>query len=94
MSRKSLILIASMAIAVSGCADQTLVNAKRSVANQPPTYQEGYVDGCSSGYRAALNPYFQFRKNALRFDSDSMYKQGWGDGYGVCKGNYDTITRL
>lgn len=63
-------------------------------ASQPVSYKEGYKDGCDSGYVASGHPYYKFSKNVIRFNNDSLYKQGWEDGYGVCKSKYDSTQRL
>lgn len=87
--KKVLLLLACCALAA--CADQGLKNARNEVSDQPPAYQDGYVDGCSSGTKAAGNPYYTFKKDAARFDANKLYKQGWTDGFNVCKGKYDSI---
>lgn len=60
-------------------------------AGQPPAYQAAYSAGCNSGYVAAGHPYYRFTKDVAAYGSDAMYKQGWDDGFSVCKGRYDAI---
>lgn len=62
-------------------------------AGQPPEYQTGYSDGCSSGYVAAGHPYYRFTKDTSRYGSAPLYKQGWDDGQMTCKGEYEAIGR-
>lgn len=57
----------------------------------PPSFQQGYKAGCDSGYVAGGHPYYRFNKDAGRYDADSLYRQGWEDGFRVCKGQYDSI---
>jgi hypothetical protein len=61
--------------------------------HQPLEYKQGYLDGCNSGYVAAGHPYYRFSKDVSRFSGDDLYGQGWTDGYGVCKGSYESIGR-
>lgn len=78
-------------IALGGCADQTLQNERARLVGYPEPYKDGYVDGCSSGTKAAGNPYYVFKKDVVRFDADKLYGQGWGDGFNVCKAEYQAI---
>lgn len=80
-------------IAVSGCANQILQNERNKLAGYPEPYKDGYTDGCSSGMKAAGNPYFTFKKDVMRFDADKLYAQGWNDGFNVCKADYESIGR-
>lgn len=75
---------------LAGCANRAY---QQQVASQPPSYTNGYEEGCGSGYSAAGNPWYHFSKNVQRFGVDSMYAQGWTDGYNVCKGRYDSINQ-
>jgi len=90
MKRTIILLIA---VLVSACATDMSRVDREVGANQPQAYKQGYGDGCDSGYVAAGHPYYKFRKNVSRFASDALYKQGWEDGYGVCKGKYESIGR-
>ena len=74
-----------------GCATNMQMVDRQVGADQPPAYKEGYMAGCNSGYVAAGHPYYKFTKDVSRYQDDSLYKQGWNDGYGVCKGQYDAI---
>ena len=80
-------------LAISGCATERLQRERNQLAGQPEEYKDGYVDGCSSGTKAAGNPYYSFKKNATRFDADKLYAQGWTDGFNVCKADYESIGR-
>lgn len=78
---------------ISGCATDMQRVDREIGSNQPPSYKQGYADGCDSGYVAAGHPYYRFKKDVIRFTSDNIYKQGWDDGFSVCKGKYDAIGR-
>jgi len=73
---------------VSGCATDMRQVDREICSNQPPAYNQGYADGCNSGFVAAGHPYYKFSKDVVRFSSDVMYKQGWEDGFNICKGKY------
>ena len=59
--------------------------------NQPLQYKEGYQSGCDSGYVSAGNPYYRFNKDVNRYSKDELYKQGWDDGYNICRGKYNSL---
>lgn len=60
----------------------------------PPPYRQGYAQGCDSGYVASGHPYYAFRKDPARYERDRLYRQGWNDGFQVCKGRYDSIHEM
>jgi hypothetical protein len=76
-----------------GCAEGRLKGERDGLAGQPEPYKDGYVDGCSTGTKAAGNPYYAFKKDVARFESDKFYSQGWTDGFNICKANYESIGR-
>lgn len=81
------------AAAVAACATD-MGSVDRDVgAGQPLAYKEGYRSGCDSGYVAAGHPYYRFSKDVSRYGGEPLYKQGWDDGFSVCKGQYDAIGR-
>lgn len=75
---------------LSGCAaPQANVNNSQ----QPAPYRHGYAEGCSSGQSAAGNPWKKFAKDVSEYQEAGLYKQGWDDGFNVCKGQYEAIGR-
>jgi len=78
-----------------GCASHMLEQERNKLMQQaqPQEYIEGYVDGSSSGYQAAGNPYFKFRKDVDRFLTDDLYSQGWTDGFRISHSKYKAILR-
>ncbi|PHM16468.1 MAG: hypothetical protein CJD30_11420 [Sulfuricurvum sp. PD_MW2] len=84
-------------IAILGILSAVLLTACAPMASEipqgPQAYREGYADGCSSGYVAAGQPYMKYKKDVYRAGSDSLYKEGWTDGYNTCKGKYDNVVR-
>lgn len=82
MHGKAVVLIS--AILVAGCA-------MKNTPKGPVPYQQGYDDGCASGYEAAGHPYYDFKKDVYRFNSDQLYAQGWNDGYQGCLTRYSNL---
>ena len=92
--KKHLFALVSAAL-LTGCAAE-LVQGQRNALirqGQPPAYVDGYGEGYESGTHAAGNPYFKFRKDVRRFESDSLYQQGWRDGFEVGKAKYESLGR-
>jgi len=87
------IVMLCIAAALSACATNMQRVEREVGAGQPMPYKEGYKSGCDSGYVAAGHPYYRFNKDVSRYGSDTLYKQGWDDGFSVCKGQYESIGR-
>lgn len=75
---------------ITSCATSMQAVDQTVGSHQPPEYKDGFKDGCDSGYVAAGHPYYRFRKDISRFNGNGLYKQGWNDGFSVCKGKYDS----
>ena len=74
----------------------SLAACETTMANVPPgpePFRVGYADGCESGKDAAGALYSRFRKDVVRFDTDRLYAQGWDNGFSVCKGQYESVSR-
>lgn len=78
----NIIALALMTLSTS-CAQMQIDQQRNALINrgQPLAYVDGYGDGFSTGTAAAGNPYFGYRKNCQRFENDTLYHQGWEDGY-------------
>lgn len=76
-------------VLLAGCARH------QPIANQQPqpVYRQAYNAGCSSGESAAGNPWKRFTKDVNAYGANPMYVQGWEDGFRVCKGQYEAISR-
>lgn len=59
----------------------------------PPAFADGYQDGCGSGRQAAGSIGGQYRKDVPRFTRDSLYAQGWGDGFRQCQAMQESRER-
>lgn len=52
----------------------------------PPAFADGFQDGCGSG-RHAIDPMKgQYKKDVQRYLRDTIYAQGWSDGFNQCQG--------
>ena len=71
----------------------TCTTTMKQVPPGPLSYRQGYRDGCDCGYVAAGHPYYKYRKDVYRYQDESLYKQGWDDGYDMCKSRYESIGR-
>lgn len=60
----------------------------------PPAYQDGFRDGCSSGYAAAGTLAYQWTKDVERAMEDKLYATGWADAYDRCKTEWQTLPGL
>ena len=51
-----------------------------------PAFEEGYVDGCYSGFTdAGRDGYEQaYRKDTVRYAREPDYKKGWDQAYQAC----------
>ena len=74
-------------VAAAGCA----TTMDQVPPDQPEAYRSGYAAGCDSGYVAAGHPYYRFSKDAAAYGADDLYRQGWDDGFAVCKGKYEAV---
>jgi hypothetical protein len=86
-------IVLLFAFALFGCATDMQRVEREVGAGQPLQYKEGYMSGCDSGYVAAGHPYYRFSKDVIRYGNDTLYKQGWDDGFSVCKGGYEAVGR-
>ena len=78
-------------LSVSGqCLSQ-----KDPLLNQGVTlsYADGFDDGCYSGKKAGVNQFGQFQKDRGRFLRDTLYSQGWSDGFRQCETKLESIQR-
>ena len=52
----------------------------------PPSYQEGYLDGCRSGFAVAprVGTETDYQKDEARYAGDVEYRRGWETGLNAC----------
>ncbi len=82
-----------LAIMLSACLTPQERLDKEIGPGQPQEYKDGYLDGCPSGKKAAGYLYASSRKQVIRYDQDRLYKQGWDDGFQVCKSRHESLKR-
>jgi hypothetical protein len=83
---------APLALLLCGCISTSQM-ATNQVSHQPVAYQQGFKDGCDSGYAAAGHVYYRPAKNLSRWEADKLYTLGHNDGFAQCKGSYESIGR-
>jgi len=85
--KQNRLLIASAALAalfaLGGCASTSETMMQQGYG---PDYSHGYEDGCKSGRKAGGSMFDQFTKNVRLYDHSGKYREGWNDGFKVCKG--------
>ena len=80
------IIFAAALLALSACS----VTPAQSPPG-PPNFQQGYADGCNSGYREAGHPYVSAARDWSAYQSDTLYKQGWEEGRQACFARYNKL---
>jgi hypothetical protein len=83
------LLIAGLTV-LGGCVSQ-----KESLVSKgaPLSYADGFDDGCHSGKKAGGSLFDQFQKDPVRFASDTLYSQGWSDGFRQCETELEFVHR-
>ncbi|MCF7532185.1 hypothetical protein [Pseudomonas petrae] len=69
-------------VVVAGCQsthDQLLAEG------YPPAFADGFQDGCGSGRQSIDVIKGQFKKDVPRYLRDTLYAQGWSDGFRQCQ---------
>ena len=51
-----------------------------------PAFEEGYLNGCDSGFASAIRPGFstKWSKDEARYGGDADYRRGWDAGLTAC----------
>ena len=82
---KKSLLIAIIALAVTGCRPASLYFVGPS---GPPEYRLGWEDGCDTGMSAQGGPLYKmmfgFNKRP-EMGSNELYKQAWSEGFTYCR---------
>ncbi|TDV60369.1 hypothetical protein [Pseudomonas sp. LP_7_YM] len=74
-------------LVVAGCQsthDQLLAEG------YSPTFADGFEDGCSSGRQSIDAMKGQYKKDVPRYLRDTIYAQGWSDGFRQCQAQLAT----
>jgi len=72
----------------TACSKVILQPDMESVKDQPVSFQQGYKDGCNSGYVAGGSIVHGFTRDTNRALEDEPYRLGWKDGYRQCKTDF------
>ena len=92
--KQNRLLIASAALAalfvLGGCSSTSETMMQQGYS---PDYSHGYEDGCKSGRKAGGSMIDQFSKNVRLYDNDYKYREGWDDGFRVCRGQEKEMLR-
>lgn len=75
MKKLSLLLAAILLCACTVQKKEPNVN----LGGYPPDFRAGYLDGCESAKRAAVQ-----KKDEQRFNREPQYATGWRDGFDIC----------
>jgi len=89
MRMKLCVVAVSLVLFLTGCGS-SMVRTPQG----PPQWQQGYSEGCTSGYSAAGHPYYRWEKDPRRALDDRLYGMGWKDGFETCKSSYESTGRL
>ncbi len=79
------LFLCCLLLPATACAPAALRPEAADLAAKPAAYQDGYEDGCNSGFVAAGSLRHNFRQAEPRFKKEDDYRQGWMDAYGACK---------
>jgi len=79
LSSSLLVLVVAVGLAACSQPRPKPAQANVNLAGFPPTYKQGYVDGCatSHGLRTV--------RDEAAFKADFQYASGWRDGKDICK---------
>ncbi len=75
-------MMITMGLGLTGCAS---TSENMIAKGYGESYSQGYEDGCETGRKAAGALFVDFNKDVNRFNRETKYRQGWGDGYEVCR---------
>ena len=87
------IVVLSLIVLSAGCGKVLMKPDMSLVADQAPSYQEGYEQGCMSGYVAGGYNLGSFERDSERARNDEEYRLGWKKGYKVCKDEFRQMCR-
>ncbi len=73
---------------LGACSTVMLKPDMAGVKDQPIAWQEGYKQGCNSGYVAGGSLVHSFARDTRRIIEDEQYNSGWKQGYRQCKSDF------
>lgn len=92
---KSLLLLALLTLLITNlaCSKILLQPDLSAVAAETASYQEGFAQGCRSGYVAGGYMLGSFQRDTGRAEDDEDYRLGWKQGYADCKNEFREMCR-
>ncbi len=80
-------------LVIAGCATKQLAQKREKLTQQgfSNDYIDGYVSGCSTGYKHAGDPFFDVSRDMPRYQSNQDYSNGWDKGYKACQSEYESL---
>jgi hypothetical protein len=72
----------------TACSNVIIKPDMESIKDQPVAYQDGYRNGCHSGFVAGGSLVHSFTRDTQRVLEDEQYKLGWKEGYRKCKADF------
>ena len=70
---------------VVSCAPSTkIVKIMQKTNDKPAAYQNGFMNGCGSGFQQSGLEGYLFFKDLQRYQSEEQYKEGWLAGFKKC----------
>ena len=90
MNNKCLMIV--MCLLAAACSTPAKLRIPESFPGKPPSYRDGYVDGCTSGRAEAAHAGSKETRDLGRFNTDPAYARGWYDGSEWCRDNYQAST--
>ena len=89
--KKLLIAICLLMILIGGCMS---TREKMTKAGHKPDFIDGWVDGESSGLVSAGHPYYKFKKDYNKYETNKDYRRAWDDSFRMNKGQYEALQRM
>ncbi len=83
-----LILTLIVLLLFAACSKVILKADMERVKDQPLSFQDGYKDGCDSGFVAGGSLVHGFKRDTARTLEDEQYRLGWKKGYSQCKSDF------
>lgn len=84
---KFISVVSILAVALFSCApSREIVVIMQNTHDKPPGYQDGFMNGCGSGFQQGGDEGYLYFKDLRRYESDEQYRKGWQDGLEKCSG--------
>jgi hypothetical protein len=88
-----LLLVLLVLHLLTACSGVILQPDMNRVKDQPLAYQQGYKEGCKSGYVAGGSLVHSFKRDTERALQDEQYRLGWKYAYRQCKSDFRELCK-